>query len=176
MSWTRYDDLFTERPDWDGVSYPARWHYLAMVQACSRQRRWDGRMPLTRARRASDVDDPDGCLAELAGAGWVRPEGDVVILPLIAEHIPAPSIRDNAEKSKIRMRKSRAHRNGDHSLCDPDRCEKAASLRTVTPPVTRNTGTGRDGTGQDLSEARANSTPADDVTDDPWPPVAQIKP
>jgi hypothetical protein len=42
-----------------------------------------------------------------------------------------------------RQRRSRAHKKGDHSLCDPNRCDSAASavdgpvtVAPVTPPVT----------------------------------------
>jgi hypothetical protein len=150
MSWTRYDDLFTERPEWDGVPYPVRWHYLALVQACSRQRRWDGVLPLAHARRASDVEDPDDCHRLLAAAGLLKVDETAVRLLVIDEHIPPTYVRDNAKKSKIRMRRMRAHRSGDHSLCLPDSCPAAPpDSADVTSTVTRNAGTGQDRTGQD---------------------------
>lgn len=180
MSWTRYDDLFTEWPEWDGLPYPARWHYLALVQACSRQRRWDGVLPLTRARRASDVEDPDDCHQLLATAGLLKIDETAVRLLLIDEHIPPAHVRDNAEKSKIRMRRMRAHRSGDHSLCLLDKCTAAATVSAdpgsdVTSPVARNTGTGQDRTGStsttdrrttgsNRSHRRENDTRSPDVT------------
>lgn len=36
-----------------------------------------------------------------------------------------------------RQRRSRAHKVGDHSLCDPARCEAVTVARDVTPVVTR---------------------------------------
>lgn len=71
MAWLKYDDRFTQRSVWDGVSYEARWHYKAMVEECSRGERWDGELPLTRALRSSDVPDPHACLAELEAIGYV---------------------------------------------------------------------------------------------------------
>ncbi|MFB4312892.1 hypothetical protein [Actinomadura sp. 21ATH] len=70
MAWLRDSDDYTQRPEWDGVSYEARWHYRCMLEFCSRSRRWDGRLPLERARRVSDVPDPDRCIAELEAIGY----------------------------------------------------------------------------------------------------------
>jgi hypothetical protein len=159
MSWTKIDDLFTEKPEWDGVSYEARWHYLAMVQACSRARRWDGRLPLMRALRASDVAQADACIDELAVVGFVIREPDTVILPRIEEHIPPPYIRENAAKSRDRMQRMRAHRNGDHSRCLPEHCD------WVTGAVTRNTGTGRDRTGRDGATSEQLATKSRSATE-----------
>jgi hypothetical protein len=131
MTWTKHDDLFTEQPHWDHVSYPARWHYLALVQACSRSQRWDGRLPLTVARRASDVPDPDRCHQELESVGLVALEPGVVVVIHIDDYIPPPYIRENAAKSKERMRRMR---------------QKKSATPDVTGDVTRNTGTGLDGT------------------------------
>lgn len=125
MSWLRYDDRFTEDCRWDTVSHAARWHYIAMVEECSRARTWDGRLPARRARRVSDVEDPDACLKELDDAGFVLNGITVVTLLEIAEHVPPASIRTNAEKTRVRMRRLRAHRAGDHSLCLPDHCPEA---------------------------------------------------
>ncbi|MFI0406629.1 hypothetical protein [Actinomadura sp. 3N508] len=70
MPWLRDSDDYTQRAEWDGVSYEARWHYRAMVEYCSRSHRWDGRLTLEQARRVSDVPDPDTCIAELEAIGY----------------------------------------------------------------------------------------------------------
>jgi hypothetical protein len=162
MTWLRYDDRFTCAAGWDGVSYTARWHYVALVELCGSTGRYDGRLPLTLALRASDVPEPDGCLDELTRAGRVLVDGDTVTVLTIGEHIPPTYIRESAEKSKERMRRMRAHRNGDHSRCLPEHCPDATVQDDVTAPVTRNTGTGRDGTGEEQqlregSRARARA-------------------
>ena len=122
MSWQRYDDTFTERPAWDGVSYEARWHYIALVAACCRQERLDGIVPVGVARRVSDVPHPEACLLELADAGWLKADQDSIELLFIDEHIPPPSVRLNAQRSKERMRRMREKKRlcamGDHRLCD----------------------------------------------------------
>lgn len=168
MSWGRFDDLFTEWPEWDGVSYPARWHYMGLVGKCSRSQRWDGRLPLKTARRASDVDDPDACHAELAEVGLLRLMDGAVVVVRIDQHVPPAYIRENSEKSKIRMRRNRAHKKGDHSLCLPENCPGAVAPDAVTGFVTRNTGTGQDRTGQ----ASTATTNPPSKTGPVWPEAA----
>ena len=147
MTWGRYDDSFTDWPLWESVSLAARWHYVALVQLCCRQQRWDGRVPIGAARRASDVTDPDRCHDELAAVDLLKTDGQSVTLLRIDEHVPPPWIRNETENARIRMQRSRKHKAGDHSACLPGHCPEAA----VTDGVTRNTGTGRDGTGRDTN-------------------------
>lgn len=185
MTWTRLDDSWTDSPELAEVDYPARWHYLSMIQLCSRTARYDGVLRTADARRASDVPDPSQALDALAGAGLVVATEGGVKLPRIDEHIPPPSVRNQAANAAKRKRRSRAHRNGDHSECYTDHCDHAPpgngpaptgkpgpSPAPVTPHVTRDTGTGQDGTGrawkegghtQDESRAQADS-PADGYT------------
>lgn len=138
MSWTRLDDAWTDQAAFDGVPHDARWHYLALIQWCSRTGRYDGVVRASDARRCSDVDDPGAALAALAARGLVEQLDDAVRVVRIAEHVPPPHLRDEARKSAQaeRKRRERAHRRGDHSGCRPDRCPQA---------VTRDVGTGRDG-------------------------------
>lgn len=154
MSWTRLDDAWTDSPRLVELSFQARWHYLALIQFCSRTKRFDGVLRIADARRCSDVDDPARELAALEAVGLltVLKTGEVK-LSQIDEHIPPPSVRENSERSKIRMRRKRKHDNGDHSDCLPDRCPKAP----VTGDVTRNTRTGQDGTGRASYKEPLNS-------------------
>ncbi|WP_141575938.1 hypothetical protein [Actinomadura sp. WMMA1423] len=166
MAWLRDSDDYTQRVEWDGVSYEARWHYKAMIEYCSRSRRWDGRLPLEQALRVSDVPDPDRCIAELEAIGYAIVTRNVtshvtsqspsrvtlgtVTLPRIDEHIPPRGMRDNASNSKLRMQRKRAHDRGEHHLCLPKNCPQAtppddpAADTRNTRSVTRNPGTGRD--------------------------------
>ncbi len=147
MSWLRYSDDFTDWPEWDQAPFEARWAYVCIVEACSRGRYGDGRLPKSKALAAlvAQLNDPQQALERLALLGLVHEDRRerVLILPRIHEHVPPPGVRRNTEASKHRMRRKRAHDAGDHSLCDPQRCQHAAS-GTVTPLVTRNTGTGQD--------------------------------
>ncbi|MBO2461138.1 hypothetical protein [Actinomadura violacea] len=196
MAWLRYSDTFTQQREWDSVSYEARWHYKAMVERCSLGRRWNGRLTIEQARRASDVPDPDRCIAELEKAGFVsvarnnpRNGGPVdnsaaaasvtrnsdvtstvtcdavtVTVTMIDDHIPPPSIRDNAPNSKLRMQRKRAHDKGEHHLCLPKRCPDAPPENgpPVTRGVTRNPGTGLDRSSSSRVESNEDTNSSDD--------------
>lgn len=155
MSWSRFDDRWVDRPVWESVDLASRWHYLCLVQTCSRNERYDGVMPLTRARRASDVDDPDACHAVLEAHSLIEISGDQLKVVQIDEHIPPPSIRNNAADTAVRMARSRKHKNGDHSTCLVEHCEKAGQSKPVTEVVTRNTRTGQDGQQQEQQVQRS---------------------
>lgn len=165
MTWTRLDDGFTDRPVLDGLPYDVRWHYLSLIGLCSRTGRFDGYVPASAARRCSDVPDPAAALAALVAVGLLAVESDGYRVPLIDEHVPPPSVRENSVKAKVRMARHRAHKAGDHSGCLPSSCPEASTVDVVTGVVTRNTGTGQDGTGQ-AGEVEPTNT-------SPWPPVRQ---
>ena len=148
MSWTRLDDGWSDRPELEQLSYETRWHYLTMIQFCSRTDRITGLLTLKDIRRCSDVDDPDRAVQDLLDVGLLERIDGWLRLVAIHEHIPPPGVRLNAQKSKVRMQRKRAHDAGDHSLCLPEHCPHAL----VTGDVTRNPGTGQDGTGRDLEE------------------------
>lgn len=174
MTWTRLDDMWTDSPELADLSFATRWHYLAMIQFCSRTGRIDGEMKRADARRCSDVDDPAQALEQLTAAGLVSATEDGLLKVVrINEHVPPPSVREASAQSRVRMRRHRKHKNGDHSDCLPGKCPDVrvdTSTGEVTGdvagPVTRNTGTGRDGTGQDYSGSEI-TTSGDD-----WGPVA----
>lgn len=151
MTWTRLDDVWTDLPVLSDLPHTTRWHYLAMIQYCSRTALYDGIMKVTDARRCSDVEDPAGAVSQLIACGLIHTQADGRIkVDRIDEHIPPPSVRENSAQSKVRMTRMRAHKNGDHSKCLPDNCEHVTvdtSTGEVTGVVTRNTGTGQDGTG-----------------------------
>lgn len=158
MTWTRISDNWTERADLGHLTHADRWHYLALIVLCSRSGAFDGNLRLVDARRASDHEDPVGVLRRLSASGLIEMTSSGIRLIEIDDHVPPPSVRNKSELGKYRMRRSRAHRAGDHSLCLPKYCEDASPvssdvMRDVTRDVTRNPGTGRDGTGQDYNEA-----------------------
>lgn len=167
MSWTRLSDEWTERRIFEDLPYDARWHYLCMIQTCSRKQLWDGRLRRTDALRCSDVPEPADVLEMLIAVEIVKPDGAHVIVSAIDEHVPPPSVRLESERAKVRMRRMRKHKAGDHSECLPGHCEHVPS--DVTDDVTRNTRTGQDGTGQALrSEDEASERY--DVTEPPLTP------
>jgi len=165
MSWTKLDDRWTDRPVFESIDHEARWHYLALIQTCSRDSRTDGVLPIGRARRASDVADPDRAHQVLEEHSLVELTKDTVRVVEIGEHIPPPHIRQASEKAKVRMKRMRAHKAGDHSLCLPDNCESAHVPRHVTG----NTGTGQDGTETGQEQTQLGPREKNGV----WPEVMQ---
>jgi len=158
MTWTRLDDRWTDCTKLADLPYEVRWHYLSMIQFCSRTDRLNGVLTLKDARRCSDIDDPDEAHRALVGVGLLEALDGLLRLVEIDEHVPPPSVRNQAEKTKIRMRRSRGHKAGDHSMCLPQHCEKAP----VTSQVTRNPGTGQDRTGLALQASRSEEVDSDD--------------
>lgn len=152
MSWTRLDDVWTDSPDLAELDHADRWHYLTMIQFCSKTGRLDGVLRMVDARRCSDVPSPEASIGNLLRAGLLLEVSGGYRVVKIDDHIPPPSVRRNAENSKIRMRRKRAHDAGIHDECLQASCPLAPPdvqiTSAVTQPVTRNTGTGRDGTGQ----------------------------
>lgn len=172
MTWASWDDQFTEMPVWDGVSYEARWHYVALVTYCCSAHRWNGRMPWRQAERVSDVPDPHGALKELIAADLLADLGGEVELLYIDSHVPPEGQRpDNLlprkRRNQMEYRRRQCER-GDHSKdCPAKTCPKkqgsvtssmagnaegnAGHRDSVATSVTGNAGTGRDGAGRGTS-------------------------
>lgn len=148
MTWTRLDDSWTDKPQLEKLDYAARWHYLAMIQFCSRNDRLDGQLRTSDARRASDHPDAPRALAEIAEVGLIEPTSTGYRILAIDEHVPPPWVAQKQERDRNRKRRERAHKSGDHSLCDDGNCAVVATnvTTTVTPKVPPSPGTVRAGT------------------------------
>lgn len=178
MTWTRLDDGWTDSTDFADLDHATRWHYLAMIQFCSRTQKYDGLMRLGDARRCSDVDDPGGAIAALAADGLIALEDKYVRVLRIEEHVPSVAKRAETEQARLRKRRSRAHQAGDHSTCLPATCNQAPAEpadRDSHRDVTRDVGTGRAGAGSSCSTPSEHDEPADPDSEpvDSWP-VAQV--
>jgi len=174
MTWTRLDDHWTEQKAIADLSLAARWHYLCLIQLCSRSDRYDGVVRMVDSLRCSDVEDPKVAMNEIHQAGLVKRIDDrSIVLVFIDQHVPPPSVRKKAESDRVRKQRQRLHEAGDHSTCYRQRCDlgvldepeprrqsRDMSRVTVTPepseqashvqsPVTSHVTPGRDGTGQD---------------------------
>lgn len=172
MTWTRLDDTWTDLPELADLAHDVRWHYLCMIQFCSRTKRYDGVLKLADARRCSDIEDPASAIRILTTAGLLsNGQPGLVKVQRIEDHIPPPSVREASDKAKVRMARSRKHKNGDHSDCLPGNCphittDESTGEVKVTDVVTRNTRTGQDRTGQDLVAPKSASQ---ELADDGWP-------
>lgn len=160
MTWTRLDDCWTDDPVINDLPLQDRWHYLALIQFCSRTKKYDGCLRAVDAYRCSDHPDARGAVQRMAALGLVTIAGANVKVLRIDEHIPPPSVRESSERAAVRVRRSRQHKAGDHSQCLPKYCpEASAAAPPVTPDVTRNTGSGqvRSGSGP-LTKPNENKT------------------
>lgn len=178
MTWSRFDDNFTESREWEPVSFEARWHYHALVGACSRGKYWDGVLPWHKALGCSDVTDPEFCLEELESIGRVtrnvpanvlehvpanRTRFVSVTVTRIDEHVPSEQVRAATEKARVRMKRKRAHDKDNHEFCDPKKCPGS---RTVPANVPDSVGTGQDRTALrgEHYETEPESETANDAT------------
>ncbi len=128
MSWTRLDDGWTDQQLLAGLSHQTRWHYLCMIQFCSRTKRFDGFIRAVDARRCSDVDNPDQAVADLRDIGIIHPAADGYRVHRMEEdHAPPLSVRTRTESNKQSQQRHRAHKAGDHSTCLPQNCEHTTS-------------------------------------------------
>ena len=156
MTWASYSDDFTGRPAWDEVPYSARWHYLALVERCCRDHRWDGALPRQTALRVSDCLDPERDMLALETHGWVTDDGANVRVVFIDDHIPPPGQRPDKylPRKRANQRAYRERRCGEgiHDRSCPTSCPERGlpAVRPVELPVTP----GRVGSG------RAGETPA----------------
>lgn len=172
MTWTRLDDLWTEQKEITDMSFEARWHYLCLIQACSRSMRTDGVIREVDALRCSDVEEPRAAMNEIYKAGLIQVAAGgngkkTVKLLRVDDHLPSASTIAKTEADRIRQQRSRKHKSGDHSMCYRQRCDqgvldeptpsRVTSHVTVTPDdvsrVTSHVTSGRDGTGLDGTEA-----------------------
>ncbi len=165
MTWSRLDDGWTDWPALAALTYESRWHYLSMIQFCSRTGRYDGMVRAGDALRCSDVPDPRRCIDELVLHELLVTRDVTYQVTHIDDHVPPPHLRDEKRRKDAaeRQRRSRLHRKGDHTYC-------THPPEPGTRDVTRDVGTGRDGTGRAVMEPVINSNECDDN----WPPVRSV--
>ena len=155
MTWTRLDDNWLADEAFDGLDVPTMWHYLNMIQFCSRGKRYTGVTPLVHARTCSIVDDPLAAIAALIDAGLVENmDGATLRVVRIEEHVPSADLRKKLAQDKVRAARHRKHKAGDHSECSPDRCPAS---RDASRQSSRDA---RDSDGTETGQAVTGSTPA----------------
>lgn len=134
MTWTRLDDNWTRDRVIRRLDHQTRWHYLCMIQECSGGKIYDGVLSLTDAMRCSDADDPRVALDALINAELVDivDGGENVRVVNIKDHVPSPELLDKLAQDKVRAARHRKHKAGDHSDCNPERCQHATPVLPVT--------------------------------------------
>ena len=162
MSWTRLDDNWLADEAFDGLDIPTMWHYLHMIQFCSRGKRYSGVMPLAHARTCSTVADQMGALqllSKLASSrtwtgrrcGWFASRS---------------TSRRRACGTRQQQRRSVSPgtgdtRTGDHRECLPEKCPHASNGGSNALPQDRDR-TGPDRTGRGEKEVPTSADPSED--------------
>lgn len=140
MTWTRLTDNWCDDKVLRRLDLAARWHYLCMIQWCSRNEDYDGLIRLCDAERASDVNDRTKAIGDLIAAGLVKNvDGETLKVVNIKDHVPPASVR---QKSADRTRRWRKHKDGDHSECLAGNCDALSDASRDQSPQDR---TGQDG-------------------------------
>lgn len=174
MSWTKLDDLWSEKIEEVVSDHSARWHYLALIQLCSRLEARDGIVTRAKAERCSDLPDTRQALSTLADAGLVVDMGNRIKVTRAAEHVISEAKQAELERNRENQRRSRAHRNGDHDECipgdgdRPSNCSHAShgesdSHRDTTPTHPRDSG----GVDQQAPVTNADRSPMTSGRDGP---------
>lgn len=147
MTWTRLDDRWCDDEVFEEMDYEAHWHYLCMLQYCSRNEKYTGLLSMINVRKASDGADHERTLAILIDAGLVRNvDGATFEMVRIKQHVPSPELLDKLQQDKERAARYRKHKAGDHAECSPTRCKEAPS-RDASGSPSRDARDG-DGTGR----------------------------
>lgn len=153
VTWTRLTDNFVEDKAFEGLTAEVRWHYLCLIQYCSRTGRYDGCVTRYNARyvSGSEPSSPDDVVAALVKAELLveSPEDGTMLIVRIDEHIPPPHMRDEQRKSSTRARVQR-HR-------DRKRAEQTGENVTSETRYTR-TGPNRPGPDEDLGSVTRNDS------------------
>jgi hypothetical protein len=110
--------------------------------AWNRLRELDGRIPKRDIARLSFHPDAEAVFGRLAArGGWWDDDGDAYQLMHHPEWQRSHEQHQNERaKGRVRDKRRRLHNKGDHSLCDPNRCEALLSEGThgvshgVSPP------------------------------------------
>ncbi len=133
MTWTKLGDDFTDDPALLALPRSVRLvHIEAMVW--SNRHGTDGSVPAHALRRVTDDPDPDAAAEHLVARGkWRTVEGGWEIVGFLDDQPAAEDVQRTKELARARQRRLRQHRNGDHSLCDPQYCK---ALSRVTQRVT----------------------------------------
>jgi len=153
VTWVKLDDRWTDEAVIQGLTFQTRWHYLGMLSWCCRMDAYDGALRLVDALRASDVDDPAACIAELVDVGLLATDAHgSVRLTQMERHALPPHLRDSRRKQGQRERKQR-QRTRDN---DRDVTRDASNDRDVTRDTGVGVGSGRETT----------SSPVDRIRDD----------
>lgn len=133
MTWLRFTDTVAERPVWEQLGTDAFMLHVAALGYSNRHSA-DGRLTRSQVRRLLWLDDPLEVAARLVAAGvWETDDDAFVMVDDLADQLDSDEVARMRENNRIRTKRSRLHRQGDHSICDPRYCQhyKAAGQTQV---------------------------------------------
>lgn len=134
MTYAMIPDELPDRLEEFGLSRDDRYLYVELHVYCARLLT-DGRIA-ARIEKVTDHPDPHAAVDRLIAVGLIERTDDALLLPefLKTNHdrVTVEAMRSN---SRARTERHRRHTRGDHSMCDPKRCESAAACH-VTSDVT----------------------------------------
>lgn len=141
MTWTKIGDEFSDAArDLTDAAY--RTHTEALLW--SNRRLMDLVIPKRDLKRFAETADPDTAAKELIETGWWQDCGDEwwIGCRFADCQLERSVVERKREQSAVTTRRHRLHKAGDHSLCNPSRCDSAGDASPDVSP-----GTGRDGSG-----------------------------
>lgn len=126
MTWTKLDEDMPWRPPLMSVKSRSARHLHTEALVWSTKFGQDGVIPASSLRDFTDARSPKADAEMLVSAGvWERTEDGYLIVDSLEDQPTAEDVAKTQVLSRDRQRKQRQHRNGDHSLCDPDYCRAA---------------------------------------------------
>ena len=138
MTWTKLGDEFS-----DAAAPLSDAAFRTHVEALgwSNRRLLDLTISKRELKRFAETDNPHAAAKELVEAGWWEDRGEDwwIGVRFPEWQVERSVIEQRRADTALRVRRHRMHKAGDHSLCQPSRCN---ALRDALP------GTGRDGAGR----------------------------
>jgi hypothetical protein len=140
MTWTRLSDDATDRPEILALPRTVRLLHIEALVWCNRHLT-DGRIPRHALPRLTDEPEPYDAAKRLVEVGlwWETEHGWQIDW---TDQETAETVRNRREQTTARTRRSRKHRAGDHSECDPKWCRNGATnavTNTATNAVSHGT-------------------------------------
>jgi len=163
VTWTKLGDEF---PDAAWHLSDAAWRTHAEALLWSNRLLLDLVVPKRHLRRFALSDLADQAAAELVATGWWADDGDCWEIGLRFPEWQRDRVQVEHRRAYLAeaQRRSRRHREGDHSLCLPACKARATSSRDSTGESTVDpgrAGSGRAGTGNHHQREEQQDTPAE---------------
>jgi hypothetical protein len=122
MVWVKWDDKACDDPHFLRLPRGIR---LLHLEALSWSNRYnaDGLIPRSVLGRLTDEPDSVGAVAELVTAGlWEEAEDGWRLVWLLDDQLTAEEVERGKARNREKQARSRRHKTGDHSRCEPKYC------------------------------------------------------